>query len=140
MKLNAQRIALAIAVIGLLISVYLTILRFSSILPLECPDKGIIDCANVLNSQYSTILGIPNAVLGMVFFIVDIFVIARYFGKEEMLLVNGIGAVFVLYFIMAEYVLGSICIFCTGVHLCIIALLIISIKYSGKQYSGKPIS
>ena len=135
MRFNAKKVALAIAVIGLLISIYLTILRFSSLLPLECPDKGIIDCANVLNSQYSTILGIPNVLLGMAFFVVDIFVIMKYFGKEEMLLVNGIGMAFVLYFILAEYVLGSICIFCTGVHLCIIALLIISIKYYGKSTS-----
>lgn len=136
MKLNAQKVALAIAAIGLLISIYLTIIRYSSILPLACPDKGVIDCANVLNSQYSVIFGVPNAVLGLVFFIVDLYVIKKYFGKEEMLLVNAIGLVFVIYYMLAEYTLGSICIFCTGVHICVITLLIISIKYYGK----KPIS
>ncbi len=132
MHLNAKKIALTIAIIGLLISVYLTIIRYSSALPLACPNKGIINCANVLNSQYSTILGVPNAVLGMLFFIAEILVILKYFGKEEMLLLNGIGIIFVAYFMLAEYVLGSICLFCTGVHISVIALLLISIKYQGK--------
>lgn len=130
--LNAKNIALSIAVIGLLISTYLTITHYSSVLPLACPDRGIINCANVLNSQYSAILGVPLAVLGILFFVAEILVIMTYFGKEEMLLFNGIGILFVVYFLLIEYVLSSICIFCTGVHVCILALMIISIKYYGK--------
>jgi uncharacterized membrane protein len=133
--LNVKKTALAIAVIGLLISVYLTITHYSSALPLACPDKGIINCANVLNSQYSTIFGVPNAVLGIVFFIIDALVIMRYFAKEEMLLVNGVGIVFVLYYLLVEYTVGSICVFCTGVHVCVLALLIISIRYYGRPTS-----
>lgn len=135
MKLNAKKIAQIIAIIGLLISIYLTILRYTSILPLACPDKGIINCANVLNSKYSTILGVPNAVLGLVFFIAELFAIEKYFGKDEMLLLSGIGMIFVLYYILAEYTLGNICLFCTGVHACTLALFLISVKYKEKPTS-----
>ncbi len=127
--MNAKKVALIIAIIGLLISIYLVILRYTSILPLDCPDKGIINCSNVLNSKYSTILGVPNAVLGLVFFVAEIIAIEKYFGKDEMLLLSSIGLVFVAYFILAEYMIGNICLFCTGVHACTLALFLISIKY-----------
>lgn len=131
--MNAKKLSLIIAGIGLAISIYLTILRYTSALPLVCPNNGIINCAHVLTSQYSTIFGVPNAVLGIVFFVAEMFVIMKYFGTEEMLLLNAIGLLFVLYYMFAEYVLSSICIFCTGVHICVLALLIISIKHYGKH-------
>lgn len=126
-----KSIAVAISVIGLLLSAYLTIVY---LFPgtLACPSKGVIDCVDVLTSQYSTIFGIPNAVLGMVFFIAETAVVVRYFGKDQMVVMNGVGMAFVLYYIYAEYMLRSICIYCTGVHICVAALLIISIKWYGK--------
>lgn len=130
----AKQIALAIAMIGLMISSYLTLTRYTS-LSLACPDTGVINCANVLSSQYSTIFGIPNAVLGIVFFLVDALVIWRYFGKDQMILINGIGLAFVLYYITTEFLLKSICIYCTAVHVCVLSLLFISIKYYGKPTS-----
>ena len=131
--MNAKKVALVIAAIGLLISIYLVILRYTSILPLDCPDKGIINCSNVLNSKYSTILGVPNAVLGLVFFIAELIVIEKYFGKDEMLLLSSIGMVFVAYFVLSEYIIGNICLFCTGVHASTLALFLMSIKYKEKE-------
>ena len=132
--MRARQAALAIAIIGLMISSYLTLTRYTSI-SLACPDTGVINCANVLSSQYSTILGVPNAVLGIVFFAIDLFVIWRYFGRAQMVMINGIGLAFVLYYITAEFLLRSICIYCTGVHICVLALLFISIKYYGRPTS-----
>ncbi|MHB1830744.1 MAG: vitamin K epoxide reductase family protein [Candidatus Micrarchaeaceae archaeon] len=132
--MKVKQVALAIAIIGLMISSYLTLTRYTS-LSLACPDTGVINCANVLSSQYSTIFGIPNAVLGIVFFAIDAFVIWRYFGKDQMIIINGVGLAFVLYYITAEFLLKSICIYCTGVHICVLALLSISIKYYGKPTS-----
>lgn len=133
--MNAKKIATIIAIIGLLISVYLTLIRYTNVVPLDCPDKGIINCANVLNSKYSTILGVPNAVLGLVFFAAELLVIKKYFGKDEMLLFNGIGMVFVAYYLLSEYMIGNICLFCTGVHACVLALFIISLLHKDKATS-----
>ena len=130
-------VAYVFAVIGLLVSVYLTLVRYTSVVPLACPSSGVINCENVLSSQYSTIFGIPNAVLGMVFFVAEIIAIRMYFKTDYFLMLNGIGLAFVLYYVTAEYVLSSICLFCTAVHVCVLALLAIAIKYSGK---AKPTS
>jgi uncharacterized membrane protein len=43
-----------------------------------------------------------------------------------------VGILFVVYYLLVEYTLSSICIFCTGVHVCVLALLVMSIKYYGK--------
>ena len=132
--LHAKTAALAMSVIGIVISAYLTLIRYTST-PVACPDTGIINCGTVLSSQYSTIFGVPNAVLGIVFFAIEIIFVYKYFGREQMLLLNGVGLAFVLYFISTEYVLKAICIYCTAVHLCVIGLLAISLKYQDKVTS-----
>ena len=132
--MKARQLALAIAAIGFIISVYLTIIRYTSV-SVACPDVGVINCENVLTSQYSTIFGIPNSVLGVIFFAINAVVIWKYFGNDQMIIFNGIGFAFVLYYMWSEYVIGSICIYCTGVHICTIALLLISIIYYRKPTS-----
>ena len=118
-----------IAVIGLAVSIYLTLLRYTTAIPLVCPTSGVINCESVLTSQYSTLFGIPNAALGIVFFAAELLAIRWYFGKEQFLVLNGLGLAFVFYYIAGEYVLKSICIYCTTVHICVVVLLIIAVKY-----------
>jgi len=133
--LKAKDIALAVAAIGLVFSIYLSIVHY---LPttLACPDKGIINCASVLTSQYAELFHvIPIAFLGVVFFVAEIMVIRMYFGKDEMILWNGMGLAFVFYFMFTEYAVGAICIYCTCVHICVITLLALSILYHGKATS-----
>ena len=136
MQINAKNLALAIAAFGLLVSIYLTIARFTNA-TVACPDNSVINCSNVLNSQYSTILGIPNAVLGIMFFVLDIWAVMKYFGKDQMIILNAIGFAFVLYYVFTEYLLKSVCIYCTSVHVSVILLLMISIKYYGRPIPGK---
>ncbi len=116
---------LALSLLGLLISAYLTFQHYTN-RPVACPSSGIINCESVLNSPYAYILGIPVSVLGLVFFIVEIASIFL-FGKEPLLIYNGIGVGFVLYFIYAEYLIGKICIYCTSVHVITAILFITSI-------------
>lgn len=127
-----RAIAYGIAAVGLLISIYLVLVTYSAA-PLVCPDKGIINCENVLTSQYSRILGVPNVILGIVFFVAEIAAIRLYFGKDPLIVYNAMGMAFVAYYIFAEYMVKSICIFCTGVHVCVLSLLIISILGYRKQ-------
>ena len=123
--------AYAIGAIGLLISIYLVLVTYSAA-PLVCPDKGVINCENVLTSQYAKIFGVPNVLLGIVFFVAELAAIKLYFGKDQLIVYNALGIAFVAYYIFAEYMVGSICIFCTGVHICVLSLLLISIKGYGK--------
>ena len=130
--LNMRQIALAIAAIGLAVSIYLISVQYAGT-TLACPTVGIINCETVLTSQYSKIFGIENSVLGAVFFLVDIAIILKYFGKDVMMLYNTLGLAFVIYYIFTEYLLRSICIYCTIVHICVILLFIISVKYCIKK-------
>ena len=59
---------LAICVVGLLVSAYLTWETFSGGATLACPEGETINCAKVTESQWSKLFGIPVAPLGLLFF------------------------------------------------------------------------
>ncbi len=126
-RLSQARIALAI--IGLLASIYLSYSAAFDV-PVACPTVGILNCGSVLSSVYANTFGIPNGYLGVLFFL-GVFVLIYLKKPAPLAALNAIGIGFVLYFIRAEYVLGSICIYCTLVHICTIALLAISIYEIG---------
>ena len=125
MEKNLKNAMIAISLIGFVISLYLTAYHYAGI-PLICQNSGIINCANVLNSQYAYILGIPVALLGLAFFIVEIALVMHWKERGMMLLWNMLGLGFVIYFLYAEYSIGNICEYCTIVHLAVISLLLLS--------------
>ncbi len=134
MQVSIKKIAFAIAIIGLITSTYIEVVRLTSI-QIACPENSLINCNDVLNSKYSTIFGVPNSLLGIIFFLLEIIVISKYFGKDQMLILNCIGITFVAYYIFTEYLLGRICEYCTIVHASVILLLAISIIKYGKPTS-----
>ena len=60
----AKVTTLVLSLIGLALSVYLTITHFQP-QALVCSGTGFIDCAKVTTSAQSEILGIPVAILGL---------------------------------------------------------------------------
>jgi uncharacterized membrane protein len=134
LQVSIKKIAFAIAIIGLITSTYIEVVRLTSI-QIACPENSLINCNDVLNSKYSTIFGVPNSLLGIIFFLLEIIVISKYFGKDQMLILNCIGITFVAYYIFTEYLLGRICEYCTIVHASVILLLAISIIKYGKPTS-----
>src|SRR5579884_3301690 len=60
----------ALALVGIVISIYLTVEHYAKI-PLFCSTTGIINCASVLNSQYSIVPGtkIPITFPGLLWFL-----------------------------------------------------------------------
>ncbi|MDE1856186.1 MAG: vitamin K epoxide reductase family protein [Candidatus Micrarchaeota archaeon] len=124
-----QKLQYGLAVLGLLISIYLTISHYTEAVPVYCPTVGVVDCGTVLSSPFATIFGIiPSSALGIVFFAVLIGLF--YYKKIELGQYWAIIGFFTLfYFWWAEYTLGKICLYCTAIHLIVIALLIISFLY-----------
>ncbi|HVA83126.1 MAG TPA: vitamin K epoxide reductase family protein [Candidatus Aquilonibacter sp.] len=122
---NAKlKLQLALCALGLLISIYLTISHYFDSVPVVCPTVGIIDCGAVLNSSFAVILGvIPSSALGIVFFLVLIYLLWKEKG-EDALYWNVMGFIFLFYFWYAEYTLGKICLYCTAIHLIVILLLV----------------
>jgi uncharacterized membrane protein len=124
---------LAITAAGIAVSTYLTIAHFSNPELLVCSDSGTVDCSAVTTSAQSTFLGIPVALLGLLWF-VGMFVlclpqawnatwrpihIARALGA-----LGGMG--FVLWLVYAELIIiGAICLWCTVAHVLAFALFVI---------------
>lgn len=119
---------LLLSVLGFAFSIYLAKNHYA--LPSQgaiCDIGNIASCSLVNTSRFSEVLNIPVALLGALWFAVT-FILSwkalRKDGYRLALLVgwNGIGMLAVIYFIIAEITLKTLCIFCTIVH-GIIALL-----------------
>ncbi len=120
-----QAAMLLLVAIGIIDSAYLAYSHYNGT-PVACPESGIIDCGKVLGSAYSTILGMPLGLLGLIFFVIELFALGRT-SYENLVLLNVIGIAFVFYLLYAEYALGAICIYCTLVHVVVALLLAFSV-------------
>jgi uncharacterized membrane protein len=128
-----MRASAILIALGLGVATYLTITHFTTQVRLACSDSGTIDCAKVTTSPQSYILGIPVAVLGVVFFLVYAGLGAPPAWRSPEPLVRyarlawAIGGVCtVVYLIYAElFEIDAICIWCSLVHLVTIALFVV---------------
>lgn len=137
-RLSARNIALlACSILGLGVSVYLTLAHYSTSVNLVCSDSGAINCTKVTTSPQSVIFGIPVAVLGLVYFVPMIVMSlpmiyrssSRLFAYGRLALsVTGIG--FVLYLLYSElFTIHAICLWCSSVH--VLTFVIFCLVVSG---------
>jgi uncharacterized membrane protein len=116
------------AVLGLLISTYLTIEHYTSSALLACPESSTINCAKVTTSSYSKVAGVPVAVGGLAFFVVMTLVcLPPLWRRAELdlprLIAAGVGVLVALYLVWVElFRLDAICLWCTGTHICALAM------------------
>ena len=111
-------------VLGLAIALYTLLVHFQPSL-LYCPSNGVIDCALVLKSIYSTIFGIPLALLASAWFI-TMLLLFQSKNKTSLAiapiwLMLGLGGI--AYSITAQFLLGKVCIYCLSIDT-IIALTV----------------
>lgn len=118
-----EKFQMALSIIGLLISIYLTIAHYFDALPIICPTVGVVDCGTVLSSSFATIGGIiPSSALGIVFFAVMIYLLFKKM-HEDALYWNVLGVIPLFYFWYAEFTLGKICLYCTAIHIIVVVML-----------------
>ncbi len=133
----SQLSLLALAVVGIGISIYLTSVHYDNA-PLVCSASGIVDCARVLSSSYSVVPGttIPISVPGLLWCIgmgALAFTAWRILpGRRSLLIAELVwaltGIVTVLYLVFVELVrLHTICAWCTGLHVIILVMLLITV-------------
>ena len=130
------------ALAGIAISIYLTVIHFAKIPPV-CTTGGVVDCSSVLLSPYSLVPGttIPVTIPGMLWFAVSgglalAGLAARARGQAEpawqrpaLCSWAAAGLLFVLYLVYAEIVrLHRICEWCTVVHLLTLATFLIALR------------
>ena len=122
--------SLGLSLAGLGVSIYLTVEHFTSPDRLACPIGESASCTTVTTSAQSRFLGIPVAVLGLVFFaallvlcLPRVWAIGDRRVWQARLAAAGIGVLFVLYLIFAEiFLIEAICQWCTVVHVLTFAL------------------
>ena len=122
--------SLALVVIGLALSVYLTYEHFTASATLACSDNGVVNCLQVTTSAQSKVFGIPVALLGLVYFVAMLpACLPVAWRSRSPWLRNGrtaagiVGIGFVFYLLYAElFTIGKICLYCTGVHVVTVAL------------------
>jgi len=122
---------LILSVLGLGLSVYLTITHYTDSAPAGCPVNSVVNCAKVTTSPESMIFGVfPVAVLGLAFYVFMVAVNSPWSWRPGMPLIRiarlaGVltGIVFVLYLVYVELIeVDAICEYCTGVHIITFAL------------------
>jgi uncharacterized membrane protein len=129
-----QLLALAASVAGLGISIYLTVVHYSSI-PLACPATGQINCQGVLSSAYAVlwISTIPTSAAGIVWFAVSgLLAAGRLAGRVGLAAAqfvwSALGLLTVLVLVYIEIVqLGAICLWCTCAHVLVLLIFLISL-------------
>ncbi|MEM3883848.1 VKOR family protein [Candidatus Micrarchaeum sp.] len=119
---------LIFAFVALVDSAYLSVEHFYPGV-LACPNTGIIDCATVLTSGYSSVFGVPLALLGLIWSVVLLFIFAKRNAASEFLapIWYMVGILAVVYSFSAQYLIGKICIYCTTLDISIIVLVSIGV-------------
>jgi len=128
----AEFATLVLSLIGLGLSIYLTITHFQPQL-LACSSTGFVDCAKVTTSAQSEILGIPVAILGLGNYTVMTALNTPWAWRTTSRWIHlarfALGVVsmcFVLWLISAELIIiGNICLYCTAVHITTFLLFIV---------------
>lgn len=134
---------LVMALVGLGISIYLTVVHYQGLGVAFCSTTGIVNCNKVTSSGNSVLFGsnIPITIPGMLWFVVSgalavVGLVAIWRNRREParlrlahLLWGGVGLVFVLYLVYAEIVLlHSLCEWCTVVHLLTLATFLVALN------------
>jgi uncharacterized membrane protein len=122
--------SLVLCLLGLLDAAYLTFEHFTASSTLACADNGAINCLKVTTSSYSKVVGIPVALLGLIFFVAMTVLCLPQMWRAPQPIVRRVrlaavvvGMLSVLYLLWAElFKIDAICLFCTGVHVLTFAL------------------
>jgi uncharacterized membrane protein len=133
MDKRLRQIAIALAILGLLVSIYMTIFKVTNN---EAMCVGSSGCSEVNSSKYSEINGIPVAVLGVIGYtaILALLLLEQrpgFFQQNGTMMFFGIsltGFLFTVYLIYVEIALiGAYCPFCLTSQAVMSIIFIISV-------------
>lgn len=132
------------AVVGVAVATYLTIAHFDTASLLACPGTRVVNCEKVTTSPESHILGIPVAVLGLVFFVaIAVAMLPAAWRSTNPLVRYGrllfalTGVGMVVYLVYTElFTLDAVCLWCTAVH--VLTLILFTIVVAGTALAVPP--
>ncbi len=130
MKNKSSILLLILSLAGFFDSTYLTILHYKHIIP---PCTIALGCETVLTSRFSTIFGIPIALVGSIFFLVLIFLLLLgFFRYFKLLILSGLGISVVLFCIQA-FVLHAFCQYCLLSEVIILTIFALSLRLHSEK-------
>ena len=117
-----------LAIVGLLISAYLTYEHFTGAATLACSDTGTVNCVKVTTSPWSVTAGVPVAVAGLAYYAAMTLLCAPVRGTGILATARVVGAAVgagaVLWLVDVElFKVDAICLWCTAVHVVTVLLL-----------------
>jgi uncharacterized membrane protein len=129
-----QALALGAALAGLGISIYLTVVHYSTIPP-ACPANALINCEQVLSSPYGVIGGssVPTSAAGIAWFAASALLAAGLLAGRTQLARwqfawSAVGLVTVLLLVYIEIVqLGAVCMWCSAAHVLVLSIFLIAL-------------
>ena len=130
----AQLTTLVLALLGLGVSIYLTIEHFTGNTTLACSDNGLVNCGAVTTSSQSMVFGVfPVAVLGLAFFVFMVPMLTPWAWRSRRreiavarLASTAVAVGFILYLIYVELLqVNAICLWCTAVHIITFVLFVL---------------
>ena len=136
------KIILVLSIIGFFTSIYLVKNHYAPPTSGALCDLGeSISCSLVNTSVFSELFGVPVALLGAFWFLFLLWMGWKALREPEQIpsIVgwNVLGMLFVIYLVIAEVILKSLCPFCTLVHIIIIITLSLS-YYLYKHQEPQP--
>ena len=124
----AARLSFGLAIVGLLLSAYLSFERLTGSTTLACSDSGTVNCLAVTTSAWSAIAGVPVAMLGLAYFVAMTVLCAPIRSGWDLTTARVVGAVagcaMVVWLVYVElFKVNAICLWCTAVHVVTVLLL-----------------
>jgi uncharacterized membrane protein len=141
--LQAASLGLSLVAVG--VASCLTVTHYTDPAALACPDTGIVNCTLVTTSSWSVVLGVPLAVLGLVWAVVMTGLTSPWAWRAgarwvdgARVVVSGAGAAMVLYLVYVElFRIGAICLWCTAIH--VTAVCLFGVILAGRAASSQRI-
>lgn len=126
----AQLVSLALSLAAVGIGSYLTVTHYADPAALACPDTGIVNCTLVTTSSWSSVAGVPLALVGLVWAAVMTALTVPWawrarspWVRRVRLGLAGAGAAMVLYLVYVElFRIGAVCLWCTAMHVTAVSL------------------
>ncbi len=137
--------SLGLSLAAVAISSYLTVAHYTDPAALACPDTGIVNCALVTTSSWSVVLGVPLALIGLVWALAMTGLSVPWAWRAASpwvdaarLVASSAGAAMVLYLVYVElFRIGAICLWCTAMHVTAVSLF--GVILAGRAASSAPL-
>ena len=133
------RVSIALAILGMLVSIYMTIFKLTDNASMCLGNGG---CSVVNSSVYAEVSGIPVAVIGVGGYLAILLILLfenrnKFFKQNASIIVFGlalVGFLFTLYLIYVELVLiHALCPFCVTSQITMTILFILSVTRLVRQ-------